>query len=200
MGSSESPATAPTRRRADAERNINAILDAALTCFGRSPDASMTEVAQTAGVGRVTLYGHFSSREAVLRALMDRAFTEVAALAEVADLDRGPADAALERLIRSSWRVLDRHRSLHTAAVRHLGPEEVRRRHEVVMSHAETLIMRGQQEGVFTAALPHSWLVTTTYALMHAAAQEVDEGRLSPDDAANLLAATVPAALGAPTR
>ena len=44
-----------TRRRADAERNIAAILEAGLACFSRNPDASLAEVAQAAGVGRITL-------------------------------------------------------------------------------------------------------------------------------------------------
>ena len=49
-------------KRSDALRNIEAILEAATTCLARDPDASVNSIAQAAGVGRVTLYGHFESR------------------------------------------------------------------------------------------------------------------------------------------
>ena len=68
--------SATTRRRADAERNIEAILDAALARLGRDPSASMTEIAKAAGVGRVTLYGHFPSREALVDTLFDRSLAD----------------------------------------------------------------------------------------------------------------------------
>jgi hypothetical protein len=44
-----------TRRhlRADARRNIALILDAAQSCLARDPDASMSDIAVAAGVGRV---------------------------------------------------------------------------------------------------------------------------------------------------
>jgi AcrR family transcriptional regulator len=65
-----------TRRRADAERSIAAILDAGLACFGTNPDVTMTAVARAAGVGRVTLYAHFPSRQALLEAVMAHAITK----------------------------------------------------------------------------------------------------------------------------
>src|ERR1700731_535694 len=49
-------------RRADARRNIASILDAAQDCLSRDPTASIADIAQAAGVGRVTLYGHFGTR------------------------------------------------------------------------------------------------------------------------------------------
>lgn len=46
-------------RRADAQQNVERILDAAIDCLSRDSDASVVQIAQAAGVGRVTLYGHF---------------------------------------------------------------------------------------------------------------------------------------------
>ena len=63
--------------RADARRNIAAILDAAEDCLVRNPEATVAEIAKAAGVGRVTLYGHFPTRadlvEAVFRRVTERA-------------------------------------------------------------------------------------------------------------------------------
>jgi TetR/AcrR family transcriptional regulator, mexCD-oprJ operon repressor len=69
-------------KRADAVRNKDVIIDAALTCLGEDPGASMAEIARVAGVGRVTLYGHFADRRelvgAVFERTMDRAEAELA--------------------------------------------------------------------------------------------------------------------------
>ncbi|MEU9021046.1 TetR/AcrR family transcriptional regulator [Actinomadura sp. NPDC048394] len=188
--------TSATRRRADAERNIEAILDAALTRLGRDPSASMTEIARAAGVGRVTLYGHFPSREALVDTLFDRSLADADAVLGAVDVDAGRADEALARLVRSSWRVLDRQRTVLTVALRVLGPERVRGRHADVLARVERLLRRGRDEGVFTAAAPPGWQVTAVYTLMHAAAQEVDEGRLDAADAAETLVSTILGALG----
>jgi TetR/AcrR family transcriptional regulator, mexCD-oprJ operon repressor len=192
------PPPLPSRRRADAERNIEAILDAAQICFRRDPAASMTEVARTAGVGRVTLYGHFPSREALLQAVFERTLHRANTALETVDVDDGPADEALVRLIDSSWRILDEHRSLLAAALDHLGQDWVRERHADALARAERLIARGQADGVFARDLPLAWLVTTFYTLMHAAAQEADQGTLPPETAPAVLTRTLLSALAAP--
>jgi AcrR family transcriptional regulator len=189
-----------TRRRADAERSIAAILDAGLACFGTNPDVTMTAVARAAGVGRVTLYAHFPSRQALLEAVMAHAITQAnqALELELETPDGMPASQALAELIRSSWRILDRHRSLLTAATHELGVARVREHHDRVLDRVDRLIQQGQVEGSVRSDLPRSWLVTTFYSLMHAAAEEVDSGRLPQAAAADALQATLLAAFAPP--
>jgi AcrR family transcriptional regulator len=188
------------RRRADAERNIAAILDAAIACLSERPQATMADIARAAGVGRVTLYGHFPSREALVGAALDRAVAEVA---EVSDAVRdavpadAPADEVLRRHIRSSWDVLDRHRQLFTVAQRVVPPERVRARHDPAFADLESLIARGRAEGRFRPDLSVEWLVTVVYSLFHAAAEAVNDGRLERARAADVLEATILPALAA---
>jgi TetR/AcrR family transcriptional regulator, mexCD-oprJ operon repressor len=186
------------RRRADAERNIAAILDAGLACFSRSADASVAEVAQAAGVGRVTLYGHFPSREALIDAVLAYAITKANTALDAVAIDHGPAAEALARLIGSSWRIIDQHRRLLAAAQAHLPPARVRHHHDQAMARLERLIARGQDQAEFRTDLPRSWLVATFYSLMHGAAEEVDADRLDPDQAGGVLTATLQAAFATP--
>jgi AcrR family transcriptional regulator len=190
--------TQPGRRRADAERSIAAILDAGLACFASNPETTMTAVARAAGVGRVTLYAHFPSREALLEAVLAHGLDQANAALDSEVNDQEPAPQALARLIHSSWRILERHGSLLAAATRELGPARLREHHARVLARVERLIARGQRDGVFRTDLPRGWLVTTFYSLMHAAAEEVDAGRLAPSRAAGVLQATLLAALAPP--
>lgn len=189
------------RRRADAERNIAAILDAAIACLSERPDATLADIARVAGVGRVTLYGHFPSREALVIAALDRAVAEVAETAGAVEArmpSDAPADEVLREHIHSSWDVLDRHRRLFTVAQRMLSPERLRARHEPGLAGFDALIARGQAEGRFRRDLPVDWLVMVVYSLFHAAAERVNSGQLDRADAPAVLDATILPVLAAP--
>ncbi|CAM3369481.1 TetR/AcrR family transcriptional regulator [Kibdelosporangium persicum] len=186
------------RRRADAERNIAAIIDAATTCFIERPQVSMADVAKAAGVGRVTLYAHFSSREALLEAVLEHVIVHSAGIIEAEAPDQGAADEALRRLVKSSWRELDRHRRLFELAQRELGPQRLRAYHDKALAHVERLIGRGRKEGAFRTDLPLHWLVTTFYSLLHSAGEEVNARRLRKSDVAEVLTATLLPALSPP--
>ncbi|GGV03391.1 TetR family transcriptional regulator [Streptomyces albospinus] len=71
----------PTHRktRADAERNRARVLKAARRLFHEHGDAvQMPEVARAAGVGVGTVYRHFPSRQALIAAVADQRFGEIA--------------------------------------------------------------------------------------------------------------------------
>src|SRR6476469_7297984 len=58
------------RVRADAQRNIDALLEAALAVFATSGvDAPVREIAEKAGVGIGTLYRHFPQRSDLVAAV-----------------------------------------------------------------------------------------------------------------------------------
>jgi AcrR family transcriptional regulator len=65
-----SPAVAASRaRRADAQRNVERLIAAAREAFSTDgPNASLDEIARSAGVGPGTLYRHFPTRLALFEA------------------------------------------------------------------------------------------------------------------------------------
>jgi TetR/AcrR family transcriptional regulator, mexCD-oprJ operon repressor len=186
---------ADARRRADARRSIAAIVDAALTHLSTSPEVNIVEIARTAGVGRVTLYGHFPTKDALVEAVVAHAITRANEALDAVDLDSGPAPDALARLATSSWPLLDQHRQLMIAALRHLGPDRLHAHHDRVMDRVRKVVERGRADGDIRTDLPTDWLLRTFYALLHAAADEVNAGRLDPSGAGHAVAATVTAAL-----
>src|SRR6266542_155221 len=98
------------QRRADAQRNVAAILDAAVVLLGRQPEAGMDDIAAAAGVARQTVYAHFRSRQALLDAVVERVTAKVTAVLDTLDLDRGSAADALRRWLDTAWGLLERYR------------------------------------------------------------------------------------------
>ncbi|MET8867611.1 TetR/AcrR family transcriptional regulator [Nonomuraea sp. NPDC004580] len=178
-------------RRANAGRSIAAILEAGTRLLSADPGAGVADIAREAGVGRVTLYGHFPSREALVDAVLDHAVRMADGVLEDDRIDTAPPPEAMEGLLRSSWEVLDRHRRLFLAADRALPTERIRERHERPLRRVERLIARGRESGDFRTDLPLQWLVTAFFAILHSAAQELEAGRLAPDEVEKVLVTTM---------
>lgn len=184
-------------KRADARRNIDAILAAAQTCLVENQDVTIAEIAKKAGVGRVTLYGHFPTRADLLDAVFRRVSAEADAVLDTIDTEGEPT-AALNRLIAGSWQIVNRFRAVLAAAELELPPERIRSHHDRHLARLAALIRRGRQTGAFRTDLPERWLVTVAYTLMHAAAGETTAGNLTEADAQHAVLATVLAAYQSP--
>ena len=184
-------------RRVDAQRSIAAILEAAVETLSRDPEASVSEIAKAAGVGRVTLYGHFPNRVDLVDAAFRRAIEDGHAALDKVDLTGDPRHA-LARLIDSSWLLVNRSRALLLAAQAALPPGRIRDLHAGPMERVQRLVERGQREGAFRADLPASWLVGVMHSVTHATADEINAGRLTSDKAAAYITATALACFTAP--
>ena len=174
--------TTPKRRRADAERNIASITDAALEALASDPDASMAEIARRAGVVRATIYMHFPTREALLDAVMERATTQVADAIRAAEPDRGEPQEALERVIRATWEELSQFHGVLAINIGRMSAKELRRRHLPMTTQFIPLLERGQADGVFRSDVSAEWLIAVIRAIVHLASTELQAGRLSRAD------------------
>lgn len=177
----------PDHRRAIAERNIESILDAVERLLERRSQTSIAAVAAEAGISRVTVYAHFSTREQLLEAALDRAVRRAAVAMEAAELDVGSPIEALDRLAVLTWQVLERFSAMAGATAEGLSSERRRQLHEPVFVPVWRLVERGQREAAFRVDVPTEWLVACAYALVHAAADEVRAGRLDAASAPRVL-------------
>jgi TetR/AcrR family transcriptional regulator, mexCD-oprJ operon repressor len=197
MPSSDARGPAPRAQRADARRNVAAILDAATDCLARDPETSVADIAAAAGVGRITLYGHFKTRADLVDAVLARTIQRADLVLDATDTGGDPRDA-LARLVAASWLIVHQFRNILLAAQRELPAERIRGVHDPILRRVQSLIGRGQRAGAFRTDLPGAWLVTTAFSLMHAAAEDAAAGRASADDAARLVTATLVAAYTPP--
>ena len=200
MAKQATPEKPRRRRRSDADRSVQAILDAAPEALAGDPDASMAEIARRAGVVRATLYAHFPTREALLDAVMEHAVAQVAEAAAAAEPTRGEPEEALERVLRATWQKLDLFHALLAINTARLSAEELHRRHQPVMIHFAPLIERGQRDGVFRRDVPVTWHLAVLRAIVHAASAELQSGRLTETTVEQTMLTTALAALAASKR
>lgn len=174
-------------RRADARQNAEKIVRAAVACLGRNSEASMNDIAQEAGVGRVTLYGHFPSREVLVEAALIRLLAQGDEVLEAVDLTGDPRDV-LRALMESGWLLIAQAASVLEAAQAVLPPARVHELHAKPEQRVHDLIRRGQAEGVFRADIPADLLAGVLHRILHGAATDVASGRLDPTGAPRFVA------------
>src|SRR5450755_2830279 len=86
----------PRRRRADARRNVDALIEAARTVFATSGvDAPAKEITDLAGVGVGTLYRHFPRRSDLIVAVLQHEIDECIDAAEVLGTTLSPWEALM---------------------------------------------------------------------------------------------------------
>ena len=92
---------APRRLRADAQRNVGSLLDAAKAVFATSGvDAPAKEIADLAGVGVGTLYRHFPQRSDLVKAVFQHEVDACAAAAPALAAAHAPAEALEKWVLR----------------------------------------------------------------------------------------------------
>ena len=98
---SGAPERAPRRLRADAQRTIDSLLEAAKAVFATSGvDAPAKEIADLAGVGVGTLYRHFPQRSDLVKAVFQREVDACADAAPALTAAYEPGDALARWLYR----------------------------------------------------------------------------------------------------
>jgi AcrR family transcriptional regulator len=95
-----------TQLRADAQRNLGRVLDAAAEVLAeRGPEASVDEIARRAGVGHATVFRRFPTKNELVAAVALARICELTAVAEAAVADPDAA-AGFEHFI---WRAAELH-------------------------------------------------------------------------------------------
>ena len=178
-------------QRETAERNAEAILDAAEELISRQGHASISAVAAEAGVSRVTVYAHFPTSEALLEATVERAVRQTVTVLHATRPDEGPAAEALDRMLAAAWRHLGRYQAMAAVVSELMSPSWIARTHQAAQAAIGELVARGQAERSFRTDMPAGWLTAACIALVHTCFDEVRNGRIDEGDAVHVLTTSV---------
>jgi AcrR family transcriptional regulator len=172
-------------RRADAQRNREAVIKAAITLLAKRPTASMGDIADASGLGRTTVYRHFPKREDLIRALFVRVVQDGRAMAAAtAESSEQPLDA-LRGLgpkivaIGERYRFLDTHRHIRDVALASAedGSEDP----------LAGYLAAAQARGELRDDMPVPWMLATIRALGIASVDQLIAGHVTREQAARLL-------------
>lgn len=171
----------------------NDVLGAAQRVLNAAPGASMTVVAEAAGVSRATLHRHFDSREALLVELGTRSLDQWAQRLDAVDVEAVAASgdaatirAALEALVLG---YVDDSDAFGFALTDHviLANAALEQRTHALADREAVLFAAAQASGVLRADLPLRWFGHAIYGLLVAAREAVRIGDVARRDAGHLV-------------
>jgi len=150
--------------RADAERSVRAILEAAERVLADDPGASLEQIAEEAGLTRTTVHRRFANRQALIDALAVSAKQQLAEAIEEARPDAAPALVALYRVTanvlrtKSAWRFTLGNPTVDTSAAAAIWA--------AITARTLQLLTRAQREGLLDPAADLEWTRQVYYALL----------------------------------
>jgi AcrR family transcriptional regulator len=171
--------------RADAARNVDAVLQTGARLLADDPTTSMATIAAEAGVDRRTVYRRFASRDALLNAVYDAKFDDAERAFAAARLEEAPIPVALHRYVEGIVEV-SRRWPVDIARMRR---SPAAKRGQELSDRLDAFVERAAAAGVLRADLPAGWAAALLRKLVDTAAHEMTG--LDPARAADLVVASI---------
>ncbi|WP_411124020.1 TetR/AcrR family transcriptional regulator [Streptomyces sp. x-19] len=187
----------PKPLRADTERTVRAILEAAERVLSANPAATMEQIAEAAGVARTTVHRRFASREALITALAAWATQRFHEAVEAARPQTAPPAVALYQVTANVLRVKTGW-GFAMGALPTDAPE-VARVHTDVLARCAQLFVRLRDAGVLPPDTDLDWARRVYYALIHEAASQAPDTDAALDALATRVVGTLLHGIGTST-
>ncbi|WP_151770317.1 TetR/AcrR family transcriptional regulator [Streptomyces abyssomicinicus] len=162
--------TATRTLRADAERSVRVILEAAERVLAEDPGASMEQIAAAAGVARTTIHRRFANRQALIETLASSAARQLAQAVEDGRPDTAPPLVAMHRItanvleVKSAWAF-----ALELPA----DPDsEAARLHQGIARRCIAVLERARADKLIDEAADLDWVRRVYYALLRESLQD----------------------------
>ena len=176
----------------------DAIIDAAFDVLGRNRGASLSEVADRAGVGRATLHRQFANRDDLVRTLALVALEEMDEAAEAACESAQSYADALRLSLNALIPLGDRYGFLTFEPVD--DDPELRDLVDRQMNETREMVEEAKREGAFDPNAPTDWITQAFDHLLYAAWESVRAGKATHTQAAELAWRTLTNGLGKPKK
>lgn len=180
------------------------VLGAAQRLLNRDPSASMSTIAEAAGVSRATLHRHFDSRDDLLLELGTRSLDQWEGRLDAADVeavaaaeDAAAMRATLESLVLGYVDDADDHAFALTDHVI-LANTALAERTQRLADRENVLFAAAQAAGVLRADLPLRWFGHSIYGQLVAGREAVRLGDVARRDVAHLVLSTLLTGVTAP--
>ncbi|PNE17487.1 TetR/AcrR family transcriptional regulator [Amycolatopsis sp. BJA-103] len=169
--------------RADAARNLEAVLTTGARMLASDPSTSIGAIAAEAGVDRRTVYRRFASREDLLAAIYDSRLTAVEEVVRGARLTESAVPVALHRYVEG---IIEVNRAWPVELTRMRTEPSIQERRSRLTADVDSFLRRATDEGFLRADVPDGWASRLLIQLLHLASRE----DLDAPRAADLLVGT----------
>ena len=176
---------------ARAVRSRRALLDAGLELLLQKPNATLSEVAVHAGVGRATLYRHFDTREALVKALvMECLEVTDAAVNPIAEMNLS-AKQSIEEILKVVVPLADKFHFLLSLWSIATDDDEINAVYNQQLNSLYELLETAKAEGSIKAHLSTGWLVSVIDSLLYSAWWMIGEQHLTQQQAVEQILETL---------
>jgi AcrR family transcriptional regulator len=179
--------------RADAARNLTAVLRTGARLLADDPNTSISAIASAAGVDRTTVHRRFANREALLSAVFEAKLDSAQRVLDEARLMEAPVAVALHRYVEAIVPV-SREWPVDTRRMMQEDPG-ARTRREEQSKRLDDFLQRAADEGYLRADAPPAWVRTVLDDLVDSIAHRFPD--VEPPQAADLVVDTFLRGLGA---
>jgi AcrR family transcriptional regulator len=172
------------RRRTDAQRSVDTIIEAAREVLAVDPTAELRLIAERSRLHRSTVYRHFPTREKLVAAVYDDYVDKVTA--SMVSLDARAPDilAELRRVTLEVLRLADRWRPFRYSPP---FPDTVNERRDQMIAAVVAVMERGLAEGLLREDLT-AWELCTAWSVpLPYASTLIEQGAWSFDEAADFM-------------
>lgn len=166
------------------------LIDAAIRVFSARPTASLSDVAESAGVKRVTLHRLIGSRDDLLKEIAFRSLEEMDRAATSAAESEKSAVGKLRAMVAALVPIADRCHFLW----QHPGiweSESIAKEIKKYDAELYELIEMAKLEGGIAVDIPNAWVAASMDAIIYTALTTARSGDIAVNDAAELAVRTL---------
>lgn len=164
------------------KKSTRALLDASFKILLINPHASLSEIASQAGVGRATLYRHYSSREHLVSAI---ALESLLLLQEnLAPIEQQSMTGieAVQEMVTRLLPLADRFHFLQMVWSIVELDENVCALYEELMATISAWVADGQMAGEINSNISEVWVVTAIDSMMYSASWLIANGAMTESE------------------
>lgn len=179
--------------RADAARNVEAVLVTGARMLADDPTVSVAAIAREAGVDRSTVYRRFPTRESLLAAVFQAKLDGAEEAIDAARLEAAPIPVALHRLVEG---IVATSRRWPVELSRMREDEASQRRADGLRARIDAFLARAAREGAIRPDVEVVWARDVLLALIDLARHGEEHSHLPPGAAADRVTDTFLRAVG----